>query len=344
MQQGQQSYRLTAAPDGLYLITGGAGFIGSHIVEHLLKQGRRVRVLDNFSTGSRENLPEAHPLLEIINANICHPRDVTQVMRGVDHLLHLAALPSVQRSLEDPERTHLVNATGTVILLECARQAKVKSFIYASSSSVYGEPRTGWGQPAKSENTPRSEADPTFPISPYGASKLAGEAYSLAYARSYRMRVLCLRLFNVFGPRQDPGSPYAAVIPRFITTCLKGSAPIIFGDGQQSRDFTYVLNVVDGFFRAVACGLSGVVLNLACGRSTTVNELARMVIQLTGKRLTPVHTPPRPGDIRHSRADITLAGRLLAYRPHFELEQGLRDTVKWYQEKRTAQRRTRAGS
>jgi len=305
----------------LYLVTGGAGFIGSNIVEELVRSGERVRVLDNFSTGRRDNLAPFIDHIELVEGDLLDLATVRRAMEGVDYVLHQAALPSVQRSVEDPLTTHTNNTTGTLHLLLAARDAGVKRFIFASSSSVYGDTPT----------LPKEESMLPCPKSPYAVSKLTGEYYCRTFTEVYGLETVCLRYFNVFGPRQDPASQYAAVIPLFITAMLEGRPPTVYGDGLQSRDFTYVANVVQANLSAVAApGIAGQVFNIACGRSYTLLDLISVLNDILNTAVTPVYAAPRPGDVRHSLADITAAQRAFGYRPLVSFEEGLRHTVLWY--------------
>jgi UDP-N-acetylglucosamine/UDP-N-acetyl-alpha-D-glucosaminouronate 4-epimerase len=303
-----------------FLVTGGAGFIGSHIVQALLARGDRVRVLDNLSTGKRENVPRAANA-DFIQAELTDAEAVAAAMQGVDCVFHQAALASVPRSIERPMDTHAACVTGTVVVLDSARRAGVRRVVYAASSSAYGD------QPTSSKR----ETDLPLPLSPYAAAKLAGEYYCHAFAQSYGLETIALRYFNVFGPRQDPGSPYSAVIPLFITAMLAGKQPVIYGDGRQSRDFTYVENVVAGnLLAADAEGVSGRVMNVANGRSTTLLSLVALLNEMLGTKLSPIHHPARTGDVRESLADISLARELLAYDPKVDFEEGLRRTAEYY--------------
>ena len=304
-----------------FLVTGGAGFIGSHIVQALLERGDRVRILDNLSTGKRENVPAAGPV-ELVQADLTDVEAVSGAMHGVDCVFHQAALASVPRSIERPMDTHAACVTGTLVVLDSARRAGVRRVVYAASSSAYGD------QPTSSKR----ENDLPLPLSPYAAAKLAGEYYCHAFAQSYGLETVALRYFNVFGPRQDPGSPYSAVIPLFITAMLADKQPVIYGDGQQSRDFTYVENVVAGnLLAADAEGVSGRVMNVANGRSTTLLSLVTLLNEMLGTNLNPIHHPGRTGDVRESLADISLARKLLNYDPKIDFEEGLRHTAKYYQ-------------
>ncbi len=303
------------------LVTGGAGFIGSHLVRRLVEEGDDVRVLDDLSTGKRENLLEVADSVELVEGDLRDPSALGRAVAGCECVFHEAALPSVPRSIVDPITSHEVNATGTLLVLEAARQAGVRRLVYAASSSAYGE----------TETLPKSEDLPTSPLSPYGVSKLAGELYARVYAVVHGMETVSLRYFNVFGPRQDPDSPYAAVIPLFIARLSNGERPKIYGDGEQSRDFTYVENVVEAnLLASKAAGLGGVTVNVACGAQTTLNELAGLLGEILGGDATPEYSPPRPGDIRHSYADISTARRILGYRPRVDLRDGLRRTAEWF--------------
>jgi len=297
-----------------YLVTGGAGFIGSHLAEVLVKSGNRVRILDNFATGARANLAALAGGVEFLEGDLRDPATLEQAVRGVEVVFHQAALPSVARSLEDPVTTHAVNATGTLLLLQAARRAGVRRVVYASSSSVYGD----------SPTLPKREEMPTQPKSPYAVSKLAGEQYCQVFADALGLETVSLRYFNIFGPRQDPDSPYAAVIARFLAAIRRGERPVIYGDGQQSRDFTYVENVVRAnLLAADAPGASGQAINVACGSRVTLLELVEHLNRLLGKRLEPAFAPPRAGDVRHSQADLTRAAALLGYRPTVDFPEGL---------------------
>ncbi|HEY68191.1 MAG TPA: SDR family oxidoreductase [Thermoflexia bacterium] len=307
----------------IYLVTGGAGFIGSHIVEELVRRRERVRVLDNFSTGRRENLAPFLEHVELVEGDLRDLSTVRRVAEGVDYILHQAALPSVPRSIADPLTSNDSNVTGTLHLLIAARDAGVKRVVYASSSSVYGDNPT----------LPKREDMSPAPKSPYAVSKLAGEYYCRVFAQAYGLETVCLRYFNVFGPRQDPASQYAAVIPKFITALLRDEPPTIYGDGHQSRDFTYVSNVVRAnLLAATAPDVSGRVFNVACGERYTVLDLVAVLTEILGTHITPVHTAPRPGDVRHSLADITAAREALGYRVEVNFHEGLRRTVAWYRE------------
>lgn len=275
-----------------YLVTGGAGFIGSHIVDALLKEGYKVRVLDNLSTGKKENLKHVLDRIEFIQADIRDESIVRSAVKDVDYILHQAAIPSVQRSFDNPYETLSVNAGGTLQLLTIAKDNGVKCFVYASSSSVYGK------------------------ASPYGISKLLGEQYCMLYHRLYGLNTVCLRYFNVFGPRQDPNSQYSAVIPRFIHALKNNQPPIIYGDGKQSRDFTYITNVVNANLYIRKPGI----YDIGCGRSTSINELLKMIMEIMGVNTKPIYAPPRKGDVRFSCANLNSP----EYQPVIYIEEGLR--------------------
>lgn len=307
------------------LVTGGAGFIGSHLVEALVRRGDRVRVLDNFLTGRRENLAEFRKDVEVLKGDIREPSDCRKAVRGLDRVLHQAALPSVPRSVQDPRLTNDINITGTLNMLLAARDAGVAGFVFASSSSVYGDDPT----------LPKKEGREGKPLSPYAVSKLAGEKYIRVFHDLYGFNAVALRYFNIFGPRQDPSSQYAAVIPNFVTRLLRGEPPVIFGDGKQSRDFTFVANVVQAnLLAAEGKDAGGEAFNIACADRITVAGLAQALNGILGTAIPPVHEPARPGDILHSFADIGKAKAGLSYRPSVAFEDGLRRTVDWYRSRR----------
>ncbi len=304
-----------------FLVTGGAGFIGSHIAEALVRRGDGVRVLDNLSTGSRENVAGFEDSIEFIEGDVNDTPLVEQTVKDVDCVFHQAALASVPLSVERPLDTHAACATGTLCLLDAARRTGVRRVVYAASSSAYGD------QPHASLR----ETDRPGPLSPYAAAKLAGEHYCQAFYHSYGLETVGLRYFNVFGPRQDPDSPYSAVIPLFITAMLKGERPTIFGDGCQTRDFAYVGNVVDAnLLAAEAEGAEGKTLNLANGRSVDLLTLLAALNKLLELDVQPIHEPPRVGDVRDSLADISQARRLLGYEPQVGFEEGLRRSIDYY--------------
>lgn len=311
-------------PDKRYLITGGAGFIGSHIVERLLAEGNNVRVLDNLSSGKEENLtglPDKSGNLELIRGDIRNVDQVRDAMKGVQVVFHEAALGSVPRSVEDPITTHDSNITGTLNVLLAARDAGVRRLVYASSSSVYGETPV----------LPKHEDMAPQPLSPYALSKLAGEHYCSVFQHAYGFEAVALRYFNIFGPRQDPESHYAAVIPKFVTALLSGRRPVIYGDGMQSRDFTYVDNVVEANLLASrAEGVAGRVFNVACGGRFTLLDLLGKLKAIIGSDAAPVHEAARAGDVRDSQASIDAAQGALGYHVLVDFEEGLRRTVDWY--------------
>ncbi len=309
-----------------FVITGGGGFIGSNLVEALLRRGEEVVALDDFSTGRRSNLQQADGWSAAgggqytrVEGDIRDEAAVRRAMDGADYVLHQAAVPSVQRSIQDPLLTNDVNVRGTLVLLEQARRAGVRRFVFASSSSLYGE----------SETLPKVETMAPAPISPYGLQKLTGESYCLLYNRLYGLQTIAFRYFNVFGPRQDPGSDYSAVVPLFIAAGQARRRATVYGDGLQTRDFTYVDNVVQANLLACrapaeACGRA---YNIACGERITLNELLRRIGEIMGREIPADHVDPRPGDIRHSLAGIDLAVSRLGYAPEADLSEGLRRTV-----------------
>ena len=302
-----------------YLITGGAGFIGSNLAQELVRRGETVRVLDNFATGRRENLAGLE--LALLEGDILDPAVLRRACAGVDYVLHQAALRSVVRSVDDPAATNAVNVTGTLNVLLAAREAGVKRVVFASSSSVYGA----------APGLPRRESDRPLPLSPYAAAKLAGEAYCAAFTHVYGLETVSLRYFNVFGPRQDPGSAYAAVIPLFVAALRAGRPPVIFGDGETSRDFCYVSNVVEAnLLAAHASGGAGEAVNVACGERYTLNQLVALLNEILGTDMAPQYQPERVGDMRHSLADLTAARELLGYAPRVLFREGLERAVEWY--------------
>ena len=305
------------------LVTGGAGFIGSHLVDALLAAGWSCRVLDNFSTGSPRNLSHILDQVELIEGDIRDLETVRRAVNGMEVVFHQAALPSVPRSINDPLTTHAVNATGTLNVLSAARESGVRRVVYASSSSVYGDSR----------QLPKREDMLALPKSPYASSKLAGEHYCRAFLTAYGLETVSLRYFNVFGPRQDPTSHYAAVIPRFISALLEGTDVRIYGDGRQTRDFTYVGNVVQANLAAAsALGAEGGVCNIACGRRTSLLSLLDMLSARIGALPRSVHEAKRTGDVQDSVADVSEARRLLDYEPETDIQQGLNETVDWFAE------------
>ncbi len=304
-----------------YLVTGGAGFIGSNIVAELLQRGERVRVLDNFSTGKRENLAPFVEQIDFIEGDVRDPQALQRAVMDVDYILHQAALPSVQGSIDDPLLTHAVNITGTLNLLLAAREAGIKRLVLASSCAIYGD----------SPVLPKREAMLPAPKSPYAVSKLSGEQYCRTFTEVFDLETVCLRYFNVFGPRQDPDSEYAAVIPKFVTAMLQGDRPTIYGDGKQSRDFVYVGNVVQAnLLAATAPEAAAHVLNIAGGERYTLLNLVEVLNDILDADIAPVHDDPRPGEVRHSEADITAAQNVLGYQPQISFREGLRRTIDWY--------------
>jgi UDP-glucose 4-epimerase len=304
-----------------YLVTGGAGFIGSNIVEALIEKGEKVRVVDNFSTGKKENITPFMERIEFMEADILDMEAMKDACKGIDYVLHQAALPSVPRSVTDPISSNRTNVDGTVNILWAAKEAGVKRVVYASSSSAYGNKSV----------LPKKEDMPADPLSPYAISKYAGELYAQIFYQIYGLSTVSIRYFNVFGPRQDPSSQYAAVIPKFINSLMTSSPPVIFGDGEQSRDFTFVKNVVQANILAVqAEEASGHVFNIACGKRITLNQLVKKLKGILNSPLDPIYTDPRPGDVKHSLADISKAERILNYKPTYNMEEGLHETVEWF--------------
>jgi UDP-glucose 4-epimerase len=305
----------------VYVVTGGGGFIGSHIVEELLRRNETVKVIDNFSTGKRENLEPFEDDVEIIEADIADAKNLSDFLKGTHYVVHQAAIPSVPKSILDPVKSHHANVNGTLRLLDACRAAGVKRVVYASSSSLYGD----------SPTLPKHEGMMPNPLSPYGAQKLFGEIYCQVFTRAYGLETVSLRYFNVFGPRQDAASQYSGVLALFIPAVLEGRRPKIYGDGLQSRDFTYVQNVVEANLLACSTpGVGGQVFNIACGDRITVNSMLQQINKITGKDIAPIYTDPRPGDIKHSHADITRAKDHLGYQPRVTFEEGLRSTIEWY--------------
>jgi UDP-glucose 4-epimerase len=309
---------------GLSLITGGAGFIGSNMVRFLLEKGQKVRVLDNFETGRRENLAEVTGRIEVIEGDIRDMDTVRRAAAGAEVVYHLAALGSVPRSVKDPATSHDVNVNGIVNMLIAARDAKARRFIFSSSSSVYGQ----------SKVLPQHEGLPLAPISPYGATKAAGEIYCRTFYETYGLQTISLRYYNVFGPRQDPTSQYAAAIPLFVSAFLRDKAPTIFDDGQQSRGFTYIDNVTEANWLAANMKEAhGEAVNISTKNAVTVNTVVNVIRKLMGKEnIKPVYAPPRPGDIKHSLADITRAKEVIGYEPFISFEEGITKAIDWYRE------------
>ena len=313
---------MLTSPSARYLVTGGAGFIGSNIVEVLVEEGASVRVLDNFSTGRRENLAEFLGAIELIEGSITNPATCASVCEGIDFVLHQAALPSVPRSVADPAASHEACATGTLNMLVAARDAGVKRFVYAGSSSAYGDTPT----------LPKVESMPTLPRSPYAVAKLVGEQYCRVFSLIFGLETVVLRYFNIFGPRQDPASQYSAVIPLFITKALTGESPTIDGDGEQTRDFTYVQNAVCANLLACTADagyVSGEVFNLGCGERISVNRLWEAIQESTGAAVEPVNGPAREGDVRDSLASLDKIQTRMGYESTVSLAEGLRRTVEW---------------
>lgn len=300
------------------LVTGGAGFIGGHLVERLLAEGWRVRVLDDFSSGRESNLADSLERIELIRGDLRDAETVEQAVDGMEVVFHEGAVPSVPRSVAEPLRTNSVNVDGTLLLLESARQSGVRRVVYAASSSAYGD----------TEVLPKVETMPANPLSPYALQKYAGEVYCRLYAELYGLETVALRYFNIYGPRQDPKSQYAAVIPRFTIACLQGEPACIHGDGEQTRDFTNVVDAVNAnLLAADAPKASGSVCNVAAGRRTSLNELLAHIQELTGSDVPPRHDPPREGDVRDSLASLERSRELLGYEPSIDLREGLRRTV-----------------
>ena len=306
-----------------YLVTGGAGFIGCNLVRYILEKGHDVVVVDNFSTGKRENVADFIDKVEFFEGDIRDRELMDRAVKGVSAIFHEAALGSVPRSVEDPQTSHDVNVNGTLTVLESARAAGVKRIIFAASSSAYGD----------QEELPKHEGMAPRPISPYAASKVACEGYMRAYAACYGLETLSLRYFNVFGAYQNPEGPYAAVIPAFISRILRGQRPVVFGDGEQSRDFCYIDNVCEANWLAAnapAEKCDGSVINIACGVRTTLNEILDLLRELLHTDIEAEYTDPRPGDVRHSLADISLAKKVIGYEPKVYFADGLRKAIDWY--------------
>jgi nucleoside-diphosphate-sugar epimerase len=309
-----------------YLVTGGAGFIGSHLTEELIRRGHSVRVVDNLVTGKRRNLDHV-PGVEFIEGDLADPAIAERAATGMDYVLHQAAIPSVPRSVNDPVASNRANVDASLNILVAARDAGVKRLVYAGSSSVYGDTPT----------LPKREDMPTTPLSPYALQKLVAELYCQMFTRLYGFETVTIRYFNVFGPRQDPGSPYSGVISLFSAALLERRRPIIYGDGEQTRDFTYVENVVDGVLRACdAAKAAGEVINVATGGRISLNELLRTMNRVVGTDLEALFREPRAGDVHDSQADITKARTLLAYSPGVGLEEGLKKTLEWCREEKAS--------
>jgi len=308
-----------------YLITGGAGFIGSHLAEELVRRGHRVRVVDSLITGKRKNLDHV-PGVDFVEGDLAELDVAIRAVSGMDFVLHQAAIPSVPRSVKDPVTSNRANVTSTLNVLVAARDGGVKRVVYAGSSSAYGNAAT----------LPKREDMPTGPLSPYALQKLVGEQYGRLFTDLYGLQTVTIRYFNVFGPRQDPSSPYSGVISLFASALLDGRRPTIYGDGEQTRDFTYVANVVDGVLRACeAPNASGEVINVATGGRISLNELLSTMNRIIGTHITAVYGEPRAGDVHDSQADIAKAQALLGYRPLVDLEEGLRRTIQWAREARS---------
>jgi len=306
-----------------YLVTGGAGFIGCNLVRYLLAKGQEVVVLDNFATGKRDNLADVLWRIELVEGDVRDRATVDRVTAGCKAVFHEAALGSVPRSVEDPLTSHDVNVNGTINVLEAARAAGVKRIIFAASSSAYGN----------QEESPKHEGMVPAPISPYAAGKLACEEYMQAYAAAYGMETLCLRYFNVFGPYQDPQGAYAAVIPAWVSRLLRRQAPVVFGDGEQSRDFCYIQNVCDANWLAAnvpAAACNGQAINIACNRATSLNQILKQLNELLGLKAKAAYQAERPGDVKHSLADISRAKAVLGYQPKVCFEEGLAKAIDWY--------------
>ena len=309
------------------LVTGGAGFIGSHIVEELVRRGHAVRVLDDFSTGKAANLSAVRDRVDVIEGDVRDLAACRRAAAGADFVFHEAAQISVPKSVEDPFLNDGINVGGTLNILWAAKEAGAKKLVFASSTSVYGD----------NPDLPKRETMAGIPLSPYALSKWIGERYCQSFSRIYGLPTVALRYFNVFGPRQDPRSQYAAAVPIFITRMLAGEPPVIYGDGEQTRDFVFVEDVAQAnLLAAEATGVSGEVFNVASAESLTVNRLARTIADVLGRALTPVYAPERAGDIRHSAADIDKIEAVLGYSPRFDFRRGLERTIAWYREQRSS--------
>ena len=309
-----------------YLVTGGAGFIGSHLVEELVRRGQAVRVVDNLATGQRRNLAHVDGV-EFVEGDLADLAVAQDAVRDIEHVVHQAAIPSVQRSVLDPIASHRANVDAALNLLIAARDAGVRRVVYAGSSSAYGN----------SPSLPKHEKTSAAPVSPYALQKLFGEHYARLFTELYGLDTVTLRYFNVFGPRQDPSSPYAGVISQFVSALVAERRPTVYGDGEQTRDYTYVANVVDGTLKACAApGVSGRIINIACGGRFSLKQLLVTLGELTGTTVEPIYDDPRPGDVRHSQADISLARTLLGYQPVMSFREGLRRTVEWCRAERAA--------
>src|SRR5580658_3563351 len=306
-----------------YLVTGGAGFIGSNIVDELIRRGHKVVVLDDLSAGKESNLADVRSKIDLRVGSITDLAAVQSACNGAEYVVHLAARTSVPRSVQDPIGTNFVNIDGALKVLVAARDAKVRRIVFAASSSAYGETPT----------LPKVETMPAQPISPYGITKYVGELYAKVFGRVYGLENACVRYFNVFGPRQDPSSQYSGVLSRFMLAVIEGQSPVVYGDGEQSRDFTYIENIVDETLRACeASGASGLVFNGGTGARITLNQVLKLLEKITGKAVKPKYDAPRDGDIRDSQADVSLAGRILGYEPRVLFEEGLKRTWDWYKQ------------
>jgi nucleoside-diphosphate-sugar epimerase len=306
-----------------YVVTGGAGFIGSHIAQELVRLNHTVKIVDNFFSGKEENIAGIRPKIELFRQDIAETGALQAIFKGADYVIHQAAIPSVPRSIADPIASNRANVDGTLNVLVAARDSGVKRVVYASSSSVYGE----------SPTLPKHEEMPAAPLSPYGAQKLFAETYCRMFTRVYGLETVSLRYFNVFGPRQDATSQYSGVFAKFIPALLQDQVPSIYGDGSQSRDFTYVANVVAGNLLAcTAPGIGGEVFNVACGGRITLNSIVEQINKIAGKNIAPTYAEPRQGDIKHSQADIEKAAARMGYQPQIAFEDGLRNTIEWYRE------------
>jgi len=303
------------------LVTGGAGFIGSHLTAHMVQLGHHVRVFDDFSTGRRENLAPVRDRVELFECDLRHPEECMRACMDIEFVFHQAAIPSVPKSLEQPQASHDVNVDGTFNLLRAAERHKIRRFIYAGSSSVYGD----------TVESPKHEDMKPMPLSPYAVQKLTGEAYCRAFYECYGLETISLRYFNVFGPRQDPHSQYAAAIPAFVSSIVAGEAPTVYGDGEQTRDFTYIDNVVHGNILAMnAAKTRGEAVNVACGERISINRVIAEINRLMGTDVQPRYAPRRQGDVKDSCADVRLARTLLGYTPRIEFEDGLRTVIEYY--------------
>jgi len=304
-----------------YLVTGGAGFIGSNIVDELVRRGHKVVVLDDLSAGKESNLADVRSKIDLRVGSITDLAAVQSACNSADYVIHLAARTSVPRSVQDPIGTNFVNIDGTLNVLVAARDAEVRRIVFAASSSAYGETRT----------LPKTETMPADPISPYGITKYVGELYAKVFGRVYGLENACVRYFNVFGPRQDPSSQYSGVLSRFMLAVIEGQQPVVFGDGEQSRDFTFIENIVDETLRACeAQGASGMVFNGGTGARITLNQVLKLLEKISGKKIQAKYDPPRTGDIRDSQADISVAQKVLGYKPLVHFEEGLQRTWEWY--------------